>query len=112
MKAERKNFKIKFVGANSLEEVDMSGLACANCSQPIPFIKKINHIKVVSGLIYLYSVCISFHSFAKNKLRHIIMLSFFSSSSPLIERALMLSFLGCLSQSIKKISTLDYSIIE
>lgn len=51
MKAERKNFKIKLVGARSLEVVEMSGFACASCSQPRALMKKINQIRVVSGLI-------------------------------------------------------------
>lgn len=50
MKAERKNFSMKLVGARSLEVVDISGLACASCSQPRALIKKMNQIKVVSGL--------------------------------------------------------------
>lgn len=51
MKAERKNLRTKLVGARSLEVVEMSGFAYANCSQPRALMKKINHINVVSGLI-------------------------------------------------------------
>ena len=50
MKAERKNFRIKLVGARSLDVVEISGFACASCSQPRALIKKMNHIRVVSGL--------------------------------------------------------------
>ena len=52
MKAERKNFRMKLVGAKSLEVVEMSGFACASYSHPRALIKKINHMRVVSGLIY------------------------------------------------------------
>lgn len=51
MKAERKNFRIKLVGARSLEVVEMSGFACASCSHPSALIKKINQMRVVSGLM-------------------------------------------------------------
>jgi hypothetical protein len=50
MKADRKNFRIKLVGARSLDVVEMSGFAYANCSHPRALIKKMNHMSVVSGL--------------------------------------------------------------
>ncbi len=112
MKAERKNFRMKLVGAKSLDVVEMSGFAWASYSHPRALIKKINHIRVVSGLIYRYSVYISFHSFAKNRLRQTIILSFLRSSSlPLTDLVLIDSILGCLSQSIRKMSTLVWSKI-
>ena len=112
MKAERKNFSMKLVGARSLEVVEMSGLACASCSHPRALIKNMNQMRVVSGLTYRYSVYISFHSLARKRLRHTIILSFLRSSSPpLMERALIDSIFGCLSQSIRNMSTLVCSRI-
>jgi len=51
MKADKKNFNTKLIGARSLDIVFMSGLACANYSQPRALIKNTNHIRVVSGVI-------------------------------------------------------------